>query len=175
MRISLIFPVIEGKLYQVVYEDPSAIALDVLQDQWTDVQWVRNFFKDNEKDLKALPESPKIRQAVKLVIADADELFETLLDYDGSNLKDLFRPLDNRETEVKDNQPQKGRLERPKTWLRVYAVHYAGKYIITGGAIKLTDTMNTRPHLKEELYKLELLRKTLESDISDDSLGYLEL
>ncbi|MEQ9102157.1 MAG: hypothetical protein RIF36_17080 [Imperialibacter sp.] len=175
MRISRIFPVIEGKLYQVEYEESGVRAFDELRYQWKDTEWLYKFFRQYKKDLDALTEPLKLAGAVKLAMKDANELFENLLDYGGTNLSELFRPLFGREGEIKDNQPQKTRVERPKTWLRIYAVHYDGKYIITGGAIKLTQTMNTRPHLKTELYKLELLRKKLESDISDDSLGYLEL
>jgi len=75
---------------------------------------------------------------------------------------------------VTDNQAQKGRIDRPYTWLRLYAVHYDGKYIVTGGAVKLTKDMK-RPHLKAELYKLELLRKKLKIDSDSNTLGYLEL
>ncbi len=174
MRISSILPVIPEKLFRVVYDDNDENILDILQDQWTDTQWLRDFFTEFRKDLNDVGEPFTITSAVKQTISDADYLFTTLHENNGDNLSDFFKPLDNRQKEVKDNQSQKGRIERPRTWLRIYAVHYDGKYIITGGAIKLTDGMN-RPHLKEEIYKLELLRKKLKLDINQSTLGYLDL
>lgn len=177
MRIYTILPIISDKLFRVVYDDKpeNENILDVLQDQWTDAQWLRDFFKEFQKDLLAIEEPFTINQAVKLTMIDADELFETLYDYNGDNLSKIFKPLHHiKEPEVKDNQAQKGRIDRPRSWLRLYAVHYDGKYIITGGAIKLTDHMK-RPHLQQEIYKLELLRKKLKLDIDSGTLGYLDL
>lgn len=174
MRISSILPVIPEKLFRVVYDDNGENILVILQDQWTDTQWLRDFFIGFKKDLDAIGEPFSISKAVKQTISDADDLFSILHENNGDNLSDLFKPLDNRETVVTSNQSQKGRIERPKTWLRLYAVHYDGKYIITGGAVKLTDGMN-RPHLKKEIYKLELLRKKLKLDINRGTLGYLDL
>lgn len=174
MRISSILPVIPDKLLRVVYDDNEVNILDILQDQWTDTQWLRGFFKEFKKDLDAIEEPYTINKAVKLTISDADVLFETLYNYNGDNLSEIFKPLDNREKEVFDYQVQKGRIERPRTWLRIYAVLYDGKYIITGGAIKLTNKMN-RPHLQEEIYKLNLLSNKLQLDSQSGTLGYLDL
>lgn len=174
MHVSRILPVIPEKLFRVGYDANDENILDTLQDQWTDTQWLRDFFKEFKKDLETVGEPFTITRAVKQTISDADDLFSTLLESNGDNLSDFFKPLDNRETEVTDNQAQKGRIERPRTWLRLYAVHYDGKYIITGGAVKLTDGMN-RPHLQEEIYKLELLMKKLKLDTNTGTLGYLDL
>ncbi|WP_421889767.1 hypothetical protein [Marinoscillum sp.] len=174
MRISRILPVIQEKLFRVVYEDNDENILEILQDQWTDTQWLRDFFITFKKDLDAIGEPFTIIGAVKQTINDADDLFLTLYKNNGDNLSDFFKPLDNRERVVTDNQSQKGRIKRPRTWLRLYAVHYDGKYIITGGAVKLTTGMN-RPHLQKEIYKLELLRKRLKLDINTGTLGYLDL
>lgn len=175
MRIISILPVISEKLFRVVYDDNAENILDTLEDKWTDTQWLRDFFIQFKKDLDAIVEPYTINQAVRQTISDAYDLFLTLHENNGDNLSDFFKPLyHKKEPDVKDNQAQKGRVERPRTWLRLYAVHYDGKYIITGGAVKLTDDM-TRPYLKKEIYKLELLRKKLKLDINTDTLGYLYL
>ena len=106
---------------------------------------------------------------------DADKLFEMLLESNGDNLSQIFKPLHKKETSVEDNQAQKGRIPRPKTWLRLYAVHYDGKYILTGDTIKLTQNMNTRPHLQNELHKLNSLIDKLDIDSNSNSIGYLEI
>jgi hypothetical protein len=174
MVISGILPVISDKLFQVVFDDNKEMILDRLQEQWSDLEWLRRFFKKFERDLQLIEEPFTINKAIKQTVTDADNLFETLYEENGINLSSFFRPLDNREEEVRDNQKQKGRIKRPRTWLRLYAVHFNGKYIITGGAIKLTKGMN-RSHLKDELFKLDVLRRKLNVDTNSNSIGYLEL
>lgn len=56
--------------------------------------------------------------------------------------------------------------------LRIYALKLAkGVYIITGGAIKLTATMQEREHTAAELERIEKVRNFLldENIIDDDS------
>lgn len=49
-----------------------------------------------------------------------------------------------------------------------------GVYIITGGAIKLTATMQEREHTKKELVKIERVRRyLLEESIIDDD-GFID-
>ncbi|MEA3496047.1 MAG: hypothetical protein U9R42_08430 [Bacteroidota bacterium] len=63
--------------------------------------------------------------------------------------------------------------------MRIYAIRIEENvFIITGGAIKLTKTMNEREHLKNELKKLENVKQflILEGIIDNDSIvDYLEL
>ena len=63
-------------------------------------------------------------------------------------------------------------MVRHSSWLRLYAIKLSqGVYVITGGAIKLTLKMEERSHTKEELVKLEKVRRFLlnEDIINDDS------
>lgn len=60
---------------------------------------------------------------------------------------------------------EKARLRNtPKhaSWLRIYAIKLEpGIYIITGGAIKLTRTMQEREHTLIELARMEKVRRFL--------------
>ena len=48
------------------------------------------------------------------------------------------------------------------SWLRLYAIKLEpGCYLITGGAIKLTRTMQEREHTLKELQKMEQVRDLL--------------
>lgn len=81
-----------------------------------------------------------------------------------ANLDDLFRPLENtRMSEVLlGREKAKGRNQTHASWLRLYAIRLeSGRYIITGGAIKLTATMQEREHTLEELKKLNSVREYL--------------
>ena len=56
---------------------------------------------------------------------------------------------------------EKGRPSRG-SWLRLYAIKLSmGIYIITGGTIKLTRTMQEREHTLQELEKMEKVRNFL--------------
>ena len=61
------------------------------------------------------------------------------------------------------------------SWLRLYAIKLIqGNYIITGGAIKLTATMQEREHTRQELVKIDRVRRyLLEEGIIDDE-GFIE-
>lgn len=57
-------------------------------------------------------------------------------------------------------------------WLRIYAIKLnPGIYVVTGGAIKLTRTMQEREHTLNELVKMEKVRQYLVDNnvIDDDS------
>jgi hypothetical protein len=55
---------------------------------------------------------------------------------------------------------------RPR--IRIYAIRLTPNlFIVTGGAIKLTATMQERPHLREELTKLEHVRTWLKENEFD--------
>lgn len=61
------------------------------------------------------------------------------------------------------------RVHRHASWLRIYAIKLdPGIYVITGGAIKLTRTMQEREHTLVELARMEKVRNFLiEKNISD--------
>lgn len=95
-----------------------------------------------------------------------------------TDLSKLFRPLDNNQASDTMLQKEKARLKRKlghSSWLRLYAIKLtAGVYIITGGAIKLTATMQEREHTRKELAKIDKVRRyLLEEGIIDDS-GFID-
>ena len=67
--------------------------------------------------------------------------------------------------------------KRPKhaSWLRLYAIKLEpGIYIVTGGAIKLTKTMQERSHTLRELEKMEKVRNDLISQNVIDADSFVE-
>ena len=84
----------------------------------------------------------------------------------------FFRPLDNNRTAEVILGKEKARLRdtpRHASWLRIYAIKLdPGIYVITGGAIKLTRTMQEREHTLVELAKMEKVRQfMLDNNIVD--------
>ena len=59
------------------------------------------------------------------------------------------------------------------SWLRLYAIRFEpNSYLITGGAIKLTRTMQEREHTLNELQRLEMVRNMLISEGVTDLDGF---
>ena len=70
----------------------------------------------------------------------------------------------------------KGEPVRHSSWLRIYAIKVGDSaYIITGGTIKLTATMQEREHTLAELHKMEMVRNHLISEGVVDSEGFIDL
>ena len=73
---------------------------------------------------------------------------------------------------------EKARIkDRPEhaSWLRIYAIKLEpGCYIITGGAIKLTRTMQEREHTLKELDKMEQVRNYLINNQAIDAESFAD-
>lgn len=169
----------DGRLWAVRYENDKDNALYSLFDQWNDVVWLRTFFKENIKDLESHFKITDVNKAIYDTIEDSERLQCLIMDISpDANLETLFRPLANSRTSDMLLGKEKGRLKehthRP-SWLRIYALKLApGIYIITGGAIKLTATMQERKHTLAELTKLEKVRQFLFDEHIIDDNGFIE-
>ena len=65
--------------------------------------------------------------------------------------------------------------ERHASWLRVYAIRLEPNvYIVTGGAIKLTRTMQERAHTIIELEKLNSCKEFLKANGVFDKDSFVE-
>ena len=193
----------KDSLYTVVYED----AFDKYENNefkedkkkneftrvfnnWNDIEYLEAFFEENKTDLqKEFYHYISIEDAIKITLDEAEKLERTLKDIAEKgetdryeNLQTLFKPL-NKSDETKYPIPeyQESKLygKRHKSWLRVYALRInENLFFVTGGAIKLTETMNEREHLLNELEKLNIIKKFLiDNEIIDtDSLiEFIEL
>lgn len=162
-----------GKLWAVRYADCLDNVLDTILDQWNDVSWLRTFFKQNIGDLASYFKITDVNQAIYDTIEDSERLQCLIMDISpDANLDEIFRPLENSRTSEMLLGKEKARLrEAPKhaSWLRIYAIKLEpGIYIITGGAIKLTRTMQEREHTLVELARMEKVRSfLLEHDVAD--------
>lgn len=145
-------------------------------DEWTNTETVYEFFKTHQKDLQ----NYTIDEAVNRTIDDAYALLDKFYDVaesDNEQLQTLFKPLFRSQYRLTEFQRSKAYGELRKSWLRVYAVRIeSDKYIVTGGAIKLTDAMQDRPHTKEQLDRLTKMRDyLLENGFDDSDIEILEV
>lgn len=87
----------------------------------------------------------------------------------------VFKPLRPTSWRPESFEKCKAKGFRKTSWLRVYAIRLGvNHFVITGGAIKLTRTMNEREHLNEELMKLEVVCRFLKADQKGE-FGLFEL
>lgn len=163
----------DGRLWSVQYEGDNFNALQMLFDQWEDPMWLRDFFLKNIDDLSSYFKITDVNKAIFDTLEDREKLQCLILDISpDADLDKLFRPLDNNRTQEMLLSKEKARLKntpRHASWLRIYAIKLEpGIYIVTGGAIKLTATMQERQHTLKELEKMEKVRThLLEQNIVD--------
>ncbi len=152
-----------GRLWAVVYEEDGINILEKVFTQWTDFQWLREFFVEHIEDLSAYFHITDIDRAIFDTVDDAYDLECLIMDLDpNANLDDLFRPLVNTSASevLLSREKAKGTNRCHKSWLRLYAIRLeSGRYIITGGAIKLTAYMAEREHTLAELQRLNKVRE----------------
>lgn len=154
-----------GKLWAVMYDGDSINILEKVFTQWNDYEWLRAFFTKHVEDLESYFQITDIDRAVFDSVDDANDLECLIMDINpDANLDELFRPLENtRMSEVLlGREKAKGNNRTHASWLRLYAIRLeSGRYIITGGAIKLTATMQERDHTLMELNNLNRVRNYL--------------
>ena len=161
------------RLWAVRYDDCLDNVLDSIFGQWNDVVWLRSFFKENIDDLASYFKITDVNQAIYDTIEDSERLQCLIMDISpDADLDKIFRPLENSRTSEILLGKEKARLrntDRHTSWLRIYAIKLEpGVYVITGGAIKLTRTMQEREHTLVELARMEKVRRfLLDNDIAD--------
>jgi len=171
-------------LLTVIYKNEVLDEFSKLFNDWTDIEWLEDFFSKNEADLyrpfwqpmtiekaviKTRNEAIQIRDYFKKILKKPEE--ERILEF-----KLLFRPLLKQLSVEKYLSMKKAYGIGNRSWLRIYALKVSDEiYIITGGTIKLTDYMEEREHTRKELQKMEKCMWFLkEQGIIDDD-GIVEL
>ena len=103
----------DGRLWAVRYDGANDNELFRLFDQWNDVMWLRNFFKENINDLSAYFKITDINQAISDTIDDSEILEGVILDISPeADLDLIFRPLSNNRTIAEMLEKMKARGER---------------------------------------------------------------
>ena len=166
----------DGKLWAVRYDDEDDNELYNMFYKWNNVLWLHNFFRANETDLWLNYDISDINEAVMDTIEDSETLEAVLLDLmPNTDLDTLFRPLSNytQESYLEKEKAKIRKRRKHASWLRIYAIKLnSGIFIITGGAIKLTATMQERTHTALELIKIEQVRRFLIDNGIVDETGF---
>jgi len=168
----------DGRLWAVRYDGENDNELYNMFDKWNNVLWLRDFFRANETDLWLNYEMLDINEAVIDTIEDSEILEAALLDLSpNADLDTLFRPLSNyaQESYLEKEKAKIKKRRKHASWLRIYAIKLnSGIFIITGGAIKLTATMQECTHTALELTKIEQVRRFLIDNGIADETGFVD-
>lgn len=156
----------DGRLWAVKYENDKDNCFDSLFAKWYDMNWLLSFFKENLSDLQSFFRITNVFQAVMETMDEARRLECLMLDITtDANLDLLFKHLENSRFSEMSLGREKAYGDggyRHQSWLRIYAIKIeSGVYLVTGGAIKLTATMEERTHTLSELAKMERVRNYL--------------
>ena len=154
--------------------------LTLLFRSWNNGEFLFDFFMENFDDLKDFFRIERIEEAVSDTFDDADVLQELILDFPYTeNLDELFKPLglnDSRTRELSREKARNWNRNRHASWLRIYAIRLdPNVYVVTGGAIKLTRTMQERAHTMEQLDRLNRCKAYLKANGVFDRDSFVEL
>ncbi len=164
MKIVSIFA---DKLFAFHYENEADNEYDRLMELWTDVAYLRAFAKEN-----------KIQNVYKFIVdilKDAEQIQDFLENLNQNNepYGFYFEPLQDAE-QRKILALQKGKIKQNQ--LRYYAIKIDNNcFVITGGAIKMSQKMQEYFGTDNELKKLKIARTFLNKNGIFDEDSFFEL
>lgn len=147
---------------------------------WQDPEFLEEFFEKHKIDLiNNYWGNWTIEEAIIETFEYAQDFENKLLELSRQSeedqlkgLDEIFKPLSDTPTPIFQFEKSKARVN----WLRLYALKIENNiYVITGGAIKLTKTMQERHHTNEELEKIEKGRRYLIDEGIVDVDGLIEV
>ena len=161
--------IVNNSLYSMKYDENEQDEFQRIFNEWNDIEFLESFFEENKNDLfSGFYENISITDAIFRTIEESERLEKSIKKIaekgkqdNCENLQTLFKPLNNKdEYPVPLLQKNKTYGSNNKSWLRIYAIRLEPNlFVVTGGAIKLTKTMNEREHLIKELEKIEQVKK----------------
>lgn len=166
MEIDCIFA---EQLYAFRYEGEEENELDRLLELWSDVHYLQGFAKENN-----IFGNDEINTFVNEVLKNAEEIDDFIeeIQETGEAYELYFEALQL--TEQKLLARQKGKIRR--NILRIYAIKIDDNcFVITGGAIKMSQAMQEHPDTAKELEKLNQAKYFFENSGVFDFESFYEL
>ncbi len=162
----------KGNLYAVQYDNDELNCFDQCFENWNNSTYLEEFFENNGADLKI-----NVEEAIEQAQDEADGFEADILAYAGGEIPGenldgyIFVPLHESDNyDVPLQQSKAYGTGRGKCLLRLYAIRLEPDcYLVTGGTIKLTRTMQERPHTNEELERLKSVARFLRDHNMYDS------
>lgn len=144
-------PIFEPVLFSFRYESQDDNEYDRLINLWTNVAYLRNYAKENNVE--------DINRFINDRLRDAEAMDDYLngINESGEGFDLYFQPLSISETKQPVLRLQKGK--RKGNQLRLYAIRIDENcFVITGGAIKMSQKMIDHSDTREELKKMNIAK-----------------
>ena len=175
-----IIEIFKEHLYSIRYDKEKDDEFTRLFNNWNDMEYVATFFSENEKWLlnEIWSDTPDPHSASSKVIYEANELrdmFDALIRNvehgTKPDLDDHFHYLEGKYKDVLEYIPMKSYGKGSPSFLRMYAIKMDSNcYLITGGGIKLADSIQNSPDLREHvLQNIDKVRRFLRENAILDS------
>lgn len=165
MKIVSIFA---DRLFAFHYNDEMYNEYDRLMDLWIDVGYLHAYAKQNNvKD---------VSEFINDILQNTEEIQDVLdkINQTRQPYRSYFEPLQESERKKSILPFQKGKIR--KNQLRLYAIKLDDNcFVITGGAIKMSQKMEEHPDTAKELVKLNNARSYLNQNGVIDEDSFFEL
>lgn len=164
MEIVTIFA---DRLFALHYDNEVDNEMDRLLELWTDPNYLQAYAKRNHVQ--------DIYGFIDNILENAEEIDDLLaeIENDEQPFGAYFQPLQHSEY-ARVLSFQKGKIRN--NYLRLYALKIDNDcYLITGGAIKMSQKMDDHPDTARELVKLQNARSYLNENGVFDQESFLEL
>lgn len=162
------------RLFAFHFENEIDNEYDRLIEQWTDVNYLMGFVKSKNLNVD-------ITEYVQNRIEDAEQiidLIEEISENKDIRLETFFKPLSDSEYVIVPLSLQKGKTQHiyRRNDLRIYAIRIDEDcFVITGGAIKISQSMQEDECTIEELAKLNRCKDYLNENGIFDIDSFYEL
>lgn len=157
-------------IYSIKYDEQSDNEFDRLFDNWNDVNFVSKFMEDHQEYLGAsiwqkihTPEDAtrQVLDEAEDLIKLFDELYENTQSGINPDFDTHFYHLEGKYVYSIEWQPMKSYGTNRPSMLRIYAIKMGKNiYLITGGGIKLSRTIQESPDLQDHV--LQNIDKVIE-------------
>jgi hypothetical protein len=188
MKIIPIFVENTEGLHSIQYPSETRNEFDRLFDLWNNYQYLFNFCKENAHQIfSGYYKINRLEEFIDMIVNEANELESVFLDYyENGNfangiLQTIFMPYHNQEYKFRVLQLSKASIKSKiikQPALRLYALRIdSNTFIITGGCIKITKTVQESDYNLNEIKKLEQVRQYLLANgiqTFDDLIYYYE-
>ncbi|HBF88043.1 MAG TPA: hypothetical protein DDX39_05315 [Bacteroidales bacterium] len=171
MKIVRIFA---EKLFSFHFDGETENELERVLNLWNDTNYL---FKFAKKNIPNIDLSKYIQDRIDDV-EQINNIIDEISNNDQTNLSTFFEPLKTTDFGLKLLTLQKGKTRQQKrsNHLRIYAIKIDENcYVITGGAIKLSQKMHDHPTTLIEYEKLVKCREFLRENGVIDDESFFEL
>ena len=177
MEIIAIYP---PYIYSIQYDDVETSEFARLFQQWNDVDYITRFFDTYQDYLKSpvwhnISEPEDAARQVLQEAYDLEDLFDVLFDNtingEENDFDSHFHYLEGKYKYEIERPPMKSYGTNRPSLLRIYAIKMGtNTYLITGGGIKLAETIQDSPDLKNHVLRnIDRVRQYLKANGITDS------